>query len=547
VPEQDFPKKLNGGRVSRRHFLRGVTALTAGGMLAGRASSLFASGEQSHDVLNPYALPRFRGERPAPEGRMIWLSAEAFAGSWDPTMHMVLAQLHAEWNAFDRLLDFDLHTGKFVPKLALDYKIVPEGLEFNLRQGVKFHNGEPFTAKDVKYTFERASSPPQVTKDYFPGPVEVEIIDDYKVRFHTKTPLPVLNVQSIIMITSHKDPPEKLAEAHNGTGPFKFIKYAGDQETVYYEANMDYWMGPPRMKELHMTYVGDPSTRLAALQTGEADVIDRVPADHVTTIEGDPNLRMATSQSTELTYLNFKVAKSEFTKNKLIRQAFAHCVDSEGIVEGIMSGHAAVPDSIFANTVWPFGAPAGDAMPKYDLEAARKKLAEAGFPNGEGLPEFNVIGVVGFYPNMKEYMEYIAAQCRQVGLNMRLEIKETAAWLDSYFSGVLDSDAIFIGWMNMSPEPDEFLLPFFRSGSPITFIEDPEFDKLLEKDSTTTDIEERAKIMREEVVPRAADMCIDIPIVHSLNMHASTAAVQNYSILPNSCFELWDTYIEKKA
>ena len=537
---------MKGNRISRRRFLGRAAALTAGGVLAGRMSGLASAGQIARPVLNPYALPRVIGAREAPQGKMVWLSAEAFAGSWDPTQHMVLSQLHAEWNAFDRLLDFDLKTGNFVPKLALDYKIIPEGLEFTLREGVKFHDGSPFTAADVKYTFERASSSDNVTGDYFPAPVEVEIVDDYTCKLLTETPLPVLNVQSIIAITSHNDSDDKLAEGHNGTGSFKFVKYAGEEETVYYEANEDYWMGPPRLKEFIMTYVGDPSTRLAALQTGEADVIDRVPADHVATIEEDPNLKMATSKSTELTYLNFKLTKSEFTDNKLIRHAFAHCIDSKGIVEGIMSGYADVPTSIITDTVWPFGAPAGDAMPTFDLDAARQELEEAGYPNGEGLPEFNVIGVTGFYPNMKEYMEYIAATCQQVGINMKIEIKETAAWLDSYFAGVLDADAIFIGWMNMSPEPDELFLPFFRSGSPITFIDDPEVDALLEKEAKTTDLEERATIIRDEVIPKIADLAITIPIVETLNMHGTVAGVQNYNILGNSCFDLWDTYIEEE-
>ena len=129
---------------------------------------------------------------------------------------------------------------------------------------------------------------------------------------------------------------------------------------------------------------------------------------------------------------------------------------------------------------------------------------------------------------------------------MKIEIKETAAWLDSYFAGVLDADAIFIGWMNMSPEPDELFLPFFRSGSPITFIDDPEIDALLDKEAKTTELEERAKLIREEVVPAIAELCVDIPIVETVNMHGKIAGVQNYNILGNSCFDLWDTYIEEE-
>ena len=537
-------KTMANSRINRRRFLGGAAAMMAGGLLAGNVSGLTASGHNLRPVRNPCSVPMVRGERPEPKGRIVWLSAEAFAGSWDPTRHMVLANFHAEWNAFDRLFELDPVTGEFLPRLGLIYRIIPEGLQFTLRPDVRFHNGERFTAADVKYTLERYSSPDNTTGDYFPGPVEVEVVDDYSCRAITDTPLPVLNLLPIVHIHSHRDDADTLLKKHNGTGPFKFMKYEG--ETITYEANMDYWMGPPRLKEFIMAYAGDPSTRLAALQAGEVDVIDRVPADHIVTIEGDPNLKLVTSESTETTYLNFKVARNEFTANKLVRQAFAHCVDSKGVVEDIMSGYASIPSSLFANTIWPFGMSSDGSLLDYDLEAARKKLEEAGYPNGEGLPEFEVVGVAGFYPNMKEYMEYIAVQCKQVGLNMRLEIKETASWLDSYFAGMLDCDAIFIGWMNMSPEPDEFLLPFFRSGSPITFIDDPEIDELLRREGTATELESRAKIMREAVVPKIADLCIDIPIVRTTNMDATIAKVKNYALLPNSCFHLWDTYLEEE-
>ncbi len=283
-----------------------------------------------------------------------------------------------------------------------------------------------------------------------------------------------------------------------------------------------------------MEYVGDPSTRLAALQKGEAQAIDRVPSDHVSTIAGDPALLMVTGQSTEYTYLLWKETSSEFTANKLIRQAVAHCIDNEGIVEGLMGGHAGVPDSIYSDAVWPFGAPAGASLPTYDLAAAAQKLEEAGYPNGEGLPEFNVVGVVGFYPNMKEYMEYITAQCAQVGIKMKLEIKEAAAWQDAYFGPEPTCDAAFIGWMNMSAEPDEFFLPFYRSGNTITHMNDPEIDALLTKDNTCKVLEDRAKIVREEIVPKLADLAITPPIVQTLNMNATLSQVKNYALLPNT-------------
>ena len=550
MPEKNPLTELSNKRMTRRKFIGGAASASLAMLFASRAvrgAEAAARGEVPNLRPDPFSLPAVKGSRPAPTGTLYYYSPEAFAGGWDPTQHMVQANFRSEWNAFDRLFDLDPVTGEFIPKLGLTYEVVTEGLKLTLRPDVKFHNGQTFTAKDVKYTLERYTNPENTTADYFPGQVTVDIIDDHTCVVNTATPLPVLNLLTLVHVFCNEDSPEKLAEGYNGTGPFKFVKYEGDKETVTCEAFEDYWMGPPRLKTLVMTYVGDPSTRLAALQKGEVDAIDRIPGDQVSVIEGDKNLKLVTSQGTEITYLNFKLKKSEFTANKLIRQAFAHCVDRVGITESIMSGYATIPDSLITNTVWPFGAPAGDALPGYDLAAARAKLEEAGFPNGEGLPEFNVIGVVGFYANMKEYMEYVAANCKQVGINIKLEIKEAAAWLDSYFGGALDCDAIFIGWANMSPEPDEFFLPFFKSGSPITFIEDPEVDALLEKESKSTSLEDRAKIIREQIIPKLAEMCIDIPLTATVNLDAIRDTVKNFSVLPNTCWELWDVYKEEKV
>ncbi len=535
---QDDVKKMWNGRISRRRFLGGAAAAVASGVLLGSRSAL--AGSAGLPFVRPDRLPE---DRPAPQGTLTWLSAEAFAGSWDPTQHMILANFHAEWNAFDRLFQVDPNTGDMIPMLGLTYKVIPEGLEFTLRKDVKFHNGKPFTAEDVKYTFERYTDPANVTSGYFPGQVKGKVIDDYTVQILTDTPLPVLNLQALVHVHSHFDSPDQLKLGHNGTGPFKFVKYEG--ETITYDANMDYWMGPPRIKEVHWTYVGDPSTRLAALQKGEADVIDRVPGDHVDTIKNSPDLQLIASKSSEYTYLNFKIPRNEFTGNELVRQAFSHCIDRKGIAEGIMSGYATVPESVLPYGIWPFGTPVEDAkFYPYDLEMAKQKLEQAGFPGGEGLPEFQVIGVVGFYANMKEYMEYISAECKKVGINIQLEIKETAAWQDSYFGGKLDCDAIFIGWANMSPEPDELLLPFFRSGNTVTMLNDPALDKILSDDATMTDRDARAQNMKDVVIPTITEKAITIPIVGTMNMHAASNKVKGYTMLPNSCFALWDVSLE---
>ena len=548
--DKELVEKLITIYISRRKFLAGTGAVAAGGLLAAcgqagptptmRAGPGEDTGRQATDTPKPEPTeapaPAGRGE---PEGTLTWLSAESFSGSWDPIQHTILATYHAEWNCFDRLFNLDWETKEFLPALALAYKVIPEGLELTLREGVKFHEGQPFTAADVKHTLERATDQQTPHGSMWPGKVEVNVVDDYTAQIITKTPLPVLNSLTLTHMTSKEDDDEKLKTKQNGTGPFVWDRYEG--ETVYYTANMDYWKGPPRLKDLHLTFVGDPSTRLAALQTGEADIIERVPGDHVVTIEEDTNLDLQMTLGTEQTWVCFKCT-SEWTGNKLVRQAIGHCVDQQGIVDGIMGGYAAVPEGYNSPMLWPFGAPA-PTMPRYDLEAAKQKLAEAGFPGGEGLPELYAIGVAGFYPNMKEYMEYIAAECAKAGINIRVEVKEVAAWLDAIYQE--DScDLCFHGWNPPAIEPDITQRGQFYTFGRLNFLSDPAVDAALDKQSRATDLEERKKIIIDEVMPALADADGSHPILTSMVVTGQNKKVKNFFTAPTTMFELWDTYVE---
>lgn len=547
MSDQDLLKRMNAAQISRRKFLRGATGVMAGGLLASYWPTTAGAQSVTGPVVRPDYLGSMRQARPAPEGVLRYLSGEAFAGSWDPPMHTILANLHCEWNCFERLFEIAPVTGEFIPKLGLTYKVIPEGLELTLRRDVKFHDGQPFTAEDVKVTFERYSDKKGMRAEMFPGPVQVKVIDDYTCQMITDAPLPVLNLTAFCQVFSHLDDSEKLTQKQNGTGPFKWVKYEG--ETVYYEANMDYWAGPARLKELRLSYVNDPSTRLAALQKGEAEVSERVPGDHVAIVKGDPNLQLLTAVSGELIWLAFKMKSPKnqtVIQNKLVRQAFAHCINRQAIVEGIMGGYAAVPEGHLSTQSWPFGAPAGDSLPQYDLEKAKQKLAEAGYPDGNGLPELHIVGVTGFYANMKEYMEYIGAEAAKVGFKTRMDVREPAAWLSSAVRED-DGDAIFHGWMPMTPEPDDSLRSLHRCATQCSFMCMPEVNDILDREATARDLESRAKIVRTELIPTLADLSITIPILNSWVILGANKNVKNFVAQMNSMFNLWDTYVETKV
>ncbi len=197
---------------------------------------------------------------------------------------------------YDRLLDRDPKTFKPVPMLATSYKIVNDTTwEFTLRKGVKFHNGEPFTAQSVKATLDYALDPASkshyATASYW-GPLkEVQVVDDFTVRFLTKQPWPNLidhaSLTNLLIMPAKalKDlGPQKLAEKPIGTGPFKFVEWRRDERLVL-ERNPDYWGGPADASRVTFRFIPEFSARMAALLSGEIDIMKDVPP-HAEVLKG---------------------------------------------------------------------------------------------------------------------------------------------------------------------------------------------------------------------------------------------------------------------
>ena len=220
-------------------------------------------------------------------------------------------------------------------------------------------------------------------------------------------------------------------------------------------ANDDYWGGTPGLAGYSYQYVSDPGTRLAALQTGEAHVIERVESEQIPEIEWNPDLADTTALTTENKWLIFK-AKMPNMDNKALRLAISYAIDRNVIVDSILEGHGRVCDAHVAPF---FGYKAQPNNPTYDPERAKEFLAEAGFPNGEGLDPLIYMTSVGFYPKTREYGQYITQSLSEIGINVDFQAMEPAAWLDA----LSDTGAHLFdtGWMPPGIDPDLVLKAFF--------------------------------------------------------------------------------------
>jgi ABC-type transport system substrate-binding protein len=249
---------------TRRTFLAGATALGAGSLLIG-----------------PGRIGRALAQDAS---TLIFAAAGTVTSSWDPSSHTIAPQITAEALVFGRLTKCLMkpeNPGEILPDLALEWKLIDKyTLEYKLRQGVKFHDGKDFKAEDVKATYEYASQPSRPASAWYPGQVEVEIVDDYTVRLKTeKYGYPALNfwyVSSFLPILSAKDvaDPNVLKQRPNGTGAFRYQETKGDQ--IVFKANADYYDGKPQIETLLWNYVPDANTRVLGLLNGQYHLTERL-------------------------------------------------------------------------------------------------------------------------------------------------------------------------------------------------------------------------------------------------------------------------------
>ncbi len=480
----------------------------------------------------------------AAENRSInFLSAENLTGNWDPTSHTTLGQINLEGFVFGYLTRAPMtpeNPDEIVFELAEEMELLDEHrLRFKLRQGVTFHNGEPFSASDVKATFEYASGPDRPAA-WYPGQCTVDIVDDHTAIVNTAEqgyPASLFwFLSSFLPIMSAKDiaDPATLSARPNGTGAFKFVEQAGN--TTVLTANQDFLGGMPKVPGINFTFVGDATTRMLSLLSGEADIIERLEGEQVETIEARTGFVINKAVSVENKYLWFRCSKEPFIDPRL-RKAVAHAIDRDLILE--VMGVSGFPSNAWVSPV-KMGYVDTPNFPEYSPEKCQALLAEAGFPGGKGLPKLEYITSVGFYPKTKEYGELITAMLQEQGFDVQFSAMEIAAWADRLYDrpGGGPGHMVDCGWATGSPEPDLVLRTHFHSSSKrICGIEDPELDAILDKERNETDPVRRAEIIQTEVMPMLADKVPALSLFTSVFIHAMREELQGMYIYPNGMMD----------
>lgn len=496
-------------------------------------------------LLTPLSAPYVK--RAYGQGRrtIVFASAEPLTGNWDTTSHSILAQWNIEALIFGQLVRCPMRPGKIdeiTYELATGQKLIsPTTMEYTLREGVKFHNGQEFTARDVKATMEFASQPDRPNgSTMYPGPVEVEIVDSHTVRVHTdKSGFPASKLgfhagAMAMLCADDVADPEVLKGRPNGTGPLKFAEQRGNNTIL--RKHDDWIFGSLQFDELVFSHIPDATTRVLALLGGEVDVIERLDPEQYETLSSDSRVKLHQTVSTENKYISFRTVKPPFD-NQLIRQAVGYAIDREQVLQVL--GAAGTASNCFIAPS-KFGYVDIPGYPQFNPDRCQALLSEAGYPNGNGLPEIEYLVSQGFYPKSKEYAEVITAMLQEQGFNVKLTVMEVAAWLERVFlkkDSIPEDNMVDTGWSTSTPEPDMVLNPYF-SKSIFTGLHDAAIDEALLAEGNEPDINKRREILQTRTLPTIAEKLPALSLFTSVLLHATRANLEGVYFYPSGPMDI---------
>jgi peptide/nickel transport system substrate-binding protein len=435
---------------------------------------------------------------------------------------------------FDTLVERDQDL-KIVPALAAEMpkNISPTVWEIKLRKGVKFHNGEDFTADSVKFSVERAKDPTMKGSPNFKPIDRVEIVDPYTVRIHTLKPWPIF-VTALTQRQISMYPPKEYAGKDTafvsrnpiGTGPYKFVRWAKDEEIVL-EANTNYWRGAPKIKTVVFRPIPDDAVRVAALQHGEIDVAVNIPPHLANPIANHPKLFLSTAPSIRTIQLMFYTAQYD-TQNKLVgpyqgvsadvrvRKAIALAIDADEIIKGVLDGKAQRVATMLPSMH--FGFDPSLKPIKQDVAAAKKLLAEAGHPNGIELT-FNA--PQGRYVRDKEVAEAITGQLSRAGIKTTLRTYEFVNYLNSMVYVHKAGPMWLIGWGQSTQDAEGIYVPLFRSGNIMSNYNNTDLDGMVDEAQAQMDPKKRLELYHR-INKIFLDEMLAVPLYQQLDLYGAS-------------------------
>ena len=425
------------------------------------------------------------------------------------------------------------------PELAESWTSAEDGWTFKLRQGVKFHNGEDFTAEDVVFSFKRALEEASDFKEQAKAVASVEVIDDYTVKLVTDGPNPILPNQltGILMMDSgwaeannvtkpqdFKAKEESFAARNtNGTGPFKLISRAPDELTVL-EANPDWWgkgQFPGNIDKIEYRPIGNAATRVASLLSGEVDFVLDPPLQDLKRIEGADGLKVSTVAQIRSIFFGMDQGVDELRssdvkgknpfKDKRVREAFNLAIDKAAIQRVVMEGLSfptamITPPGVLGNT------PELDESYGFDAAKAKALLAEAGYPDGFSI---QLDCPNNRYNNDEKICQAAVAMLAKIGVKVKLDAIPKA----QHFPKIQNrtSDFYMLGW-GVPTLDSHYVFSYLLEGEGswnATGYNNAKVNEITKAITSETDIPKRTAMIDEAWQVIKADMPY-VPIHHQV-------------------------------
>ncbi|WP_164217000.1 glutathione ABC transporter substrate-binding protein [Virgibacillus sp. YIM 98842] len=476
--------------------------------------------------------------------------------AFDPAGSNDVPSSDVQENIFERLTTQDADM-EVQPSLAESWEQVEDDIwEFQLREGVTFHDGSEFNAEVVKANIDRVLDPDVASQRAFLYEMvtEVEVVDDYTVRFHTEypfAPLPAHLAHSgggmvaleqieadYEAMENGEEPGSVINENPIGTGYFKFDEWQPG-EYVRLVRNEDYWGDNALLDSVTFKVVGEDLTRVAEVTTGDSHMAYPLSPSDIPQIEETDGASVLQQPSVSLSYIGFNMEKEPFD-DPLVRQAINMAIDKSQIIDGIYDGIGIpaigpIPPDVFGYDDSVSGL-------EHDLEEAQNLLAEAGYEDG-----FSTTIWTNDSRERIDAATNVQAQLGEIGIDVEVEVLEWGAYLEQTANG--EHDMFVLGWSTVTGDADYALYALFHSnnvGEPgnRSFIRDDELDELLDAGRREGDPEARQEIYTQ-AQERLTELAPMLYLHHQEHVFSVRDEVKGLEVLPTQILQLKDVYIEE--
>ncbi|WP_434355024.1 ABC transporter substrate-binding protein [Parasalinivibrio latis] len=478
-------------------------------------------------------------------GQVLTVAQENDPQSLDPIDTFSLSWGSMGSNIFDGLV-FRNENLDILPGLAKEWSFLEDGkrIRFKLREGVTFHNGEPFNAESVKYTFDRmlgeqGKTSPQ--RSNYTSIERVEILDDHTVDFVMKNPDPVLITKLSgygAMIVPKKYIEEVGEKAFDmkpvGTGPFSVVNYT-PSVGLKLEKNPNYWNGKAKVDEVNIKFIPEASTRMAELLSGGVDISLNIPVASVETIRNNDRVELVDVNGPTVALLRFKTRDS-ITSDIRVRKAINMAIDKKMIVDILLDGLGSTISS--AQGTKSLGYNPDIQEYSYDPAGAKALLQQAGVNPGTTI----TLDTRNNDDTFLEVAQVISAYLGAVGLNVKIRTHESGVYSTEIVPKGNTGEMFYFRWGGWTFDFDNTAYLLYHSGERWNpYNNDEKLDALLEKQRLTYSTEVRENILRE-VASYAHENALDIPLYNTSTLYGVSKKVKGFTPAPDDRARYMDVY-----